>query len=194
MRTDNRDDVSYRLGNYKHQAEGGKVSVLPKEQLEWLKKDLASAKYPAITFSHHSLIESRSGITNPQEFRDAIKDSPNGVLMSICGDEHLDRLEQKDGVYYLCINSMTYYWAGSNYDHTTYGKDVEAAYPMLRKIFPYRDPLFAIIDITDDRIYIKGTETDIVGASPKDLGFTKKGLVNKITSEIEDKTIKIKTE
>ena len=184
---ENGKEVAYANGNYKHTE--GTLPILPKEELEFLKADLAAAKHPAVLFSHQSLIESRTGIQNPEDFRSAIADAPSGVLLSVCGHEHVDRLEKKDGTYYLCLNSMSYYWAGERYDHETYGQAIEEKHPLLRMVFPYRDPLFAIIDITDAAITVKGRNSKIVGKSPEDLDFKKKGLSDRITASIESRSL-----
>lgn len=181
--------ISYDYGNYTRAPKESLLPVLPPFELEWLKQDLASTNYPSIIFSHQSLIESRTGIQNAEAFRSVIRTAPAGVRMAICGHEHVDRLEQKEGVYYLCLNSISYYWAGANFDHTTYGDVHEKDHPHLRHVFPYKEPLYAIIQIHDDEICIKGTASSIVGASPKSLQFHKPGLVDEVTASICDKTL-----
>lgn len=178
-------EIGYEKGNYK--ATAGEVPVLPQTELARLRADLSAAKHPAVLFSHQSLIESRTGIRNPEAFREAIQDATHGVLLAVCGHEHVDRLEKKEGVYYWCLNSMSYYWAGEGFDHETYGKEVEAAHPMLRYVFPYRDPLFAIVEITDAGIRIEGRKSEIVGASPEALRFFKKGLADPITASVKSR-------
>ncbi len=180
-------EIEYENGNYKHTA--GEVPILSKKELDFLKNDLSAAHYPSVLFSHQSLIESRTGIKNPEALRAAIADAPHGVLLSVCGHEHVDRLESKDGVYYYCLNSMSYYWAGERYDHTTYGETIEKEHPLLRMVFPYRDPLFAIIEITDSEISVEGKRSEIVGAGPESLDFHKAGLCDKITASISDRRI-----
>ena len=181
---------SYENGNYK-EAEPKSISILSDEVLSWLRDDLASSAYPSVVLSHHSLIESRTSIGNAEEFRSALKDSPFGVLISICGHEHVDRLDECDGTYYLCLNSLSYYWAGSKYNHTTYGAELEDDYPSLRNVFPYRDPLFATVEISDGEIRIFGRASCIVGDTPESLEFTKTGLVDPITASIQDRVLRI---
>ena len=179
------EEIGYAHGNYTKTS--GVVPILPRAELERLRADLSAAKYPAVLFSHQSLIESRTGIKNPEAFRDAIKEAKSDVLLCACGHEHVDRLEKKDGTYYLCLNSMSYYWAGEKFDHEAYGKEIEAAHPFLRYVFPYRDPLFAIVEISDDGIRIEGRESEIVGALPEKMHFSKSGLVDPITASIQDR-------
>ena len=181
----------YDNGNYKYAAEGDRVSMLSSEALDWLAKDLAEASYPTVLFSHQSLVESRACIGNAEALRAILRQAPKGVILAICGHEHVDRLEQCEGVYYYCLNSMSYYWAGRAYDHETFGEEAEASYPMLRHVFPYRDPLFAIVEIEDGEIRITGRTSEIVGATPEQMNFKKPGLVDPITASIADRTLKL---
>lgn len=180
---------SYSYGNYKKASSYANISVLPPDELDWLENDLINAKYPSVLFSHQSLIESRTGIGNAHELRKILKKAPHGVIFAACGHEHVDRLEEKDGVYYFCVNSASYYWAGSDFDHGTYGRELEARYPRLRSVFPYREPIYAIVDIDDDRIEIVGKSSEIVGSGPSELNFSKRGLVDPITAEIKSRTL-----
>lgn len=182
-------ELDYENGNYRRSR--GLMPILPRRELKFLSRDLADAKHPTVLFSHQSLIESRTGIRNAPALRRVIESAPNGVLLSICGHEHVDRLQMQDGVYYLCLNSMSYYWAGESYKHETYGGDIDEAYPMLKMTFPYRDPLFAIVDITDGEIRVMGREAQIVGAKPQELAFKKSGLRDEITASISDRILPI---
>lgn len=183
-------EFDYDHGNYKHTK--GDVPILSTEELSRLEAALSNAKHPAVLFSHQSLIESRTGIRNPEALRAVLKKAPHGVLLAACGHEHVDRLEERDGVYYLCINSMSYYWAGEKFAHATYGEKIEQEHPMLPMVFPYRDPLFAIVEITDEGIAVHGTESEIVGTSPEALSFSKPGLVDPITASIKSRVLPIK--
>ncbi len=187
---DGERDFDYDHGNYQHTE--GDIPILSSQELSRLEAALSNAKHPAVLFSHQSLIESRSGIRNPEALRAALKKASHGVLLAACGHEHVDRLEEKDGVYYLCVNSMSYYWAGKPFIHTTYGEEIEAKYPILPMVFPYRDPLFAIVEITDESISIRGMESEIVGALPQSLNFSKAGLTDPITASIKNRILPIK--
>jgi 3',5'-cyclic AMP phosphodiesterase CpdA len=184
-------DINYKNGNY-HKAEPEKIAILPGEQLLWLEKELENTKFPSVCFSHHSLTKSRAGICNYEQFDKVVKQSPCGVILCVCGHEHVDRLELIDRTHYYCLNSMSYYWAGSKYSHDTYGKETELKFPFTRKVFPYSNPLYAIIEINDDEINITGKSGDFVGKTPRDINFEKTGLTDPITTSIIDRTIKIR--
>ena len=182
-------EISYSYGNYKGASAEADLPILPCAELEWLRADLESAKYPSVIFSHQSLIESRAGIVNAEAFREVIRTAPRGVLMCICGHEHVDRIEEREGVIYYCLNSMSYYWAGSAYTHSPYGPEVDREFPLVKYVFPYKDPLFAIIEITDGEIKVVGRETEFVGIAPHEVNFQKKGLVDPVEAVIRDRLI-----
>lgn len=188
---DGNEEISYHYGNYKSAADTD-LPLLPKAELAWLRSDLAGAKYPSVIFSHQSLVESRAGIINAEDFREVIRTAPRGVLMCICGHEHVDRIEEKEGVIYYCLNSMSYYWAGSAYTHSPYGKEIEAEFPLIKYVFPYKEPLFAVIEITDGEINISGRETEFVGTKPTEVNFKKAGLVDAVESIIRNRKIRRK--
>ncbi len=179
----------YDHGDYKRTPAGYAISLLPREELAALAADLAATELPSVLCSHHSLIESRSSIGNCDALREVIESAPHGVLLSLCGHEHIDRLDERGGVYYLCINSIAYYWAGEKYDHTTYGDVIERDFPLLRQVFPWREPLYAIIEIEDGEIRVRGVRSEIVGAEPQALAFEKPGLVDPIVPEIADRCL-----
>ena len=186
-----RQYYAYDRGNYRGLPSSVKMPVIPPKELEWLANDLKHAKYPTVVFTHQSLIESRAGIRNAESLRKVFREAPNGVLMAVCGHEHVDRLEKKEDTWYYCLNSISYYWAGGKYTHDTYDKELAEKYPKLEKVFPYEEPLYAIIEITDKEIVIKGRTSKIVGATPEELCFEKRGLVDQITAGITDRKILI---
>lgn len=183
---------SYEKGNHKHAPDGAIISVIPPAELEWLKRDLEGTILPSVIFSHQSLIESRASIENTEELRAIFREARGGVVLAVCGHEHVDRLEHRDGTAYYCLNSASYYWAGSKYSHSTYGDEIEGAYPQIRKVFPYRDPLFAVIDIKDGEISVSGVSSNIVGTLPSEVGFHKDGLCDPICASVTDRRWKIR--
>lgn len=143
---ENGEYISYDKGNYIKACANALVPVIPPSETERLRRELSDG-LPTVVFSHQSLVESRTGIKNAPDLRRMFDECGAKPIMAICGHEHVDRFEQIDGVYYYCLNSMSYYWAGDKYNHSTYGEEIEQNYPRLRGVFPYREPLYAIIDI-----------------------------------------------
>ena len=87
---------------------------------------------------------------------------------------------------------MSYYWAGGNYQHETYGEEIEKFYPLLKMVFPYKDSVFAIVEVADESVSINGKQSEIVGALPEDMNFKKRGFSERISASIEDKILKLK--
>ena len=184
--------ISYSNGNYQKATELDFIPVVSDTQLDWLSEDLKKAKYPTILFSHQSLVESRAGIKNADKLRRVLSFAKKGVIAAFCGHEHVDRMQKVEDVFYCCINSMSYYWAGSKYDHTTYGDNIESDYPFLRKVFPYKEPLYAIVEIDDKLIRIKGVSSEFVGELPSQIGFVKESLTDDIVPYVSNRIIEIK--
>ncbi len=183
---------AFDCGNYMDAPPGIKIPVLPPEELSWLEKDLAGTNYPSVLFSHHSLIESRNHICNGEEVRKILANAPASVILAASGHEHRDWVKERDGIWYTCINSMTYFWAGHDHVHTSYGGELEEQYPILKKMFPYEEPLYAIVEIDEEKIKIKGTSTRIVGQQPADIHYEKTGIIHEISSAIADKELPLK--
>ena len=84
---------------------------------------------------------------------------------------------------------MAYYWAGGAYEHETYGDEIERDFPLLRQVFPWRDALFAIVEIDEGEVRVRGVRSEIVGATPESMDFEKPGLVDPIVSEIAERVL-----
>jgi len=104
------------------------------EQLAWLRDQLARPGKPAVILSHQPLGMGTKGRPLPDQqlevlriLEDANRRSPGTVRACLCGHLHVDRKEIWRGIPCLCINSASYFWRGG--------------------MLPYRDPLFAFIEI-----------------------------------------------
>lgn len=184
-------EISYERGNYKSCSDGAALPILPAEELAWLKKDLAETSLPTVLFSHQALSEGPRGIRNADALQAVLQSAPCRVILAACGHEHVDFVEQKNGVYYWYVNSASYYWAGSRYKHTTYGEAWEEQYHTLRYVFPYRDALYAIVEIDDGEIRITGTHSEIVGATPEELHYPQDNAHCCIVPRISDRTLSL---
>ncbi len=167
-------------------------SYIGSEQLKWLKDDLLSSKYPSFLFSHQTLEDER-GVDNWQKVRKLLEDI-NGqaqrkkVVACFCGDLHLDAINYTNEIYYVYINSMSNYWMGEDYVFIRYSDEIDKQYPAIKYTAPYKDSLYAIITITNDKIKIEGKESEFVGPSPRELGYPvekKKGTIEPIIKSRE---------
>ena len=183
--------LDYDYGNYK-KAQQEKISVLSEKQLEWLINDIEKTDLPCVFFSHHSLTDSRASICNTSRFQEVLKHFSDKIVASFNGHEHVDRAILSNGLWYYCVNSASYYWCGSKYSHKTYGEEIEEQHPLLRKVFPFKDPLFAIVHIDGEFINISGFDSCFVGLSPENLSFVREGLADKITPSIIQRKLCLK--
>ncbi len=134
------------------------IPYIPDYELEWLREDLAKAKYPTVLFSHQRLSPGyfNSGIRNRDEFLDVINSAPNKVALSINGHEHVDYVEKIDNMWYYSLISGSNMYAGSKYSPT---------------VCQYSKTQYGIITLDAKGAYVKKTEGEYIGPSPVDIGY-----------------------
>ena len=154
----------------------GYARYVGEEQRAWLKQDLAKAVSPVIVFSHQS-IEDPGGIENAAEVRQILEEAnrqagQKKVIASFSGHHHIDFDREINGIHYIQINSMSYVWMGGDYQHVRYSPEIDAQFPYVKYTSPYRDPIFATIEIsTRGSIKITGRKSSWVGPDPWELGY-----------------------
>ena len=156
--------------------EKGYRAYIGPEQQHWLKEQLKQATIPIILFSHQA-IGPPEAIDNAKEIQSILEDHngtamKNKVIASFNGHTHNDWAEEVNGIWYISINSMAYKWLGEEYEHLRYSKDVDKDFKWIKYTAPYKDPLFAIVDVsTKGYIRIKGQKSEYVGPSPWEVGY-----------------------
>ncbi|WP_128545153.1 metallophosphoesterase family protein [Larkinella soli] len=148
------------------------------KQLAWLREELGRAQAPIVIFSHQGL--GLDGVDNAAEIRtllethNATPGRPR-IIANFYGHIHYDRAEQVNGIWYICINSMSYKWLGEEYGHVRYSPEVDKNYKWIKYTAPYKDPLFTVVEISGDgRIRMSGKKTEWVGPSPWQVGYPEK--------------------
>jgi Icc protein len=146
------------------------------EQLAWLEADLKKTDRPTVVFSHQTL-DDDSGIENSAAVRVVLENAThtNGnrkVVSCFCGHHHEDQTKQINGIHYIRINSASYVWLGRNYKHDSYPPEIHQQYRMIANTAPYKDPLWAVIEVDPAKglLTVTGTKTTWVGPSPSELG------------------------
>jgi len=150
------------------------------QQLEWLREDLEATSLPAIVLSHQA-IDSPSGVENSDDVR-AVLEAANAqagrlkVVACFCGHHHDDQARQINGIHYIRINSASYSWLGGDFKHESYAKEIHEKYPWISYTAPYRDPLWAMVelDLGKGRLVVTGRESVWVGPTPWELGMDEK--------------------
>jgi 3',5'-cyclic-AMP phosphodiesterase len=171
------------------------------EQVNWLKNQLAETNYPVVIFSHQALFtpkgEENMGVENQMEIQKILgehnKRNPRKrIIACFNGHTHYDVTEKIKGIWYITINSMSYNWLGGDYAKVRYSPEVDEKFPHIKHTAPYKEPLFAIVEIsTNGTIRVEGRETSWVGPSPWDLGYPEK-FKKYIQPRISDRLLKFK--
>ncbi|SEJ36930.1 Calcineurin-like phosphoesterase [Cyclobacterium xiamenense] len=161
----------------------GYRSYIGPAQIQWLQKQLAAATMPIVIFSHQGIGSDpgnpgeRYSIENDAEVR-ALFDAHNQanpkskIIACFNGHTHHDHVENREGIWYITINSMSYKWLGEEYAHIRYSEAVDKDFRWIKYTAPYKDPLFTVVEIsTEGFIKIAGSYSEYVGPSPWELGY-----------------------
>jgi hypothetical protein len=173
----------------------GYARYIGAEQQQWLRKELAATDLPTIVFSHQSL-DDPGGVENGAAIR-AILEKANQstghrkVIACFSGHHHMDYCHEINGINYVQINSMSYFWMGGKYQHVRYSAEIEREYPYIKYTAPYKDPLYALVTLTPDgAIHIEGTRSEYVSPSPWELNYPKDRM-DEIGPRISTRELKI---
>lgn len=172
-------EYSYANGNYFDESyrEKKPFPYVPKAQLEWLKADLAKTKNPTIVFTHYSLdYANKEGVSkdvqeNAEKLEEIMKNSPCGVYMSFYGHTHTEDLYRSGKIWHYAVNSLSNCWLGTAYPCLNrYGEEIDEKFPDIRYVAPYKDAVFAIVEMDEDGAMVKGVKSEFVGKTPEELG------------------------
>ena len=163
------------------------------EQSRWLANDLKSTKYKTIIFSHQSL--EGDGIENREDIRKILEEENASagykkVIACFSGHHHTDYATEINGIYYIQVNSMSYSWVGEEYARVRYSDETDKKFPWIKYTIPYKDPLFAFVEINANNIKIKGVSSNFAGPGPKELGMPERSENDKIVPFISSRKLK----
>lgn len=150
---------------------GGYPAHIAEDQLEWLQAELQHTG-PMLVVSHQP-IAGPAAIDNAAAVQKLMTTAADRILLAINGHTHIDECLEVGGVQYWHVNSASYYWVGSQYKHESLSKELHAKYPAMSSTCPYRDSLFAFLEIDFARglLTMTGRESVWIGPSPSDLGI-----------------------
>lgn len=154
----------YSLGNYFLHAD--KINWLGNKQLEWLRADLAATSRKTVIFSHQSLADPTFGARDVEKLHSIFREAKGKVIACFNGHDHTDGVRVTDGVYYVSINSASFFYMSSNICIPRYSQEITERYPILREAAPYKDPLYSLVSVTPEGISITGCESSFVGPDP----------------------------
>jgi len=186
--------ISYNKGNHLNQ--GPYRGYVPDDQLEWLQQDLQKTDKPTLVFSHQSF-ERPLACKNQQDVLGVFEKANQStgfkkVVACFSGHDHTDYLKEINGIHYIQINSMSYYWVGSEYECATrFSAEINEKFPHLKHVLPYRDPLFALVELDVNGVMtIKGEKSECVPPGPTELGIPPNWHNVPIVPVISDRTIR----
>ncbi len=176
----------------------GYARFIGEEQLQWLEKDLEDTGLPSIVFIHQGLDNDLGGIHNATQSRLVLeraneKAGFQKVQYVFSGHHHQDYYNVINGIHYIQINSMSYQWLGEKYLQIRYSEEVDSNYPWIKYTVPYKDPLWAYVELSaDGSLDLYGRISEFVGPSPEDSGVDMSVYGYPVVPYISDKEFKIK--
>jgi len=137
--------ADYEQGNY---FRASSLNWAGPEQLAWLKAELPKSDAPTIVFSHQPLGNAEPGKlpASEAEIFELLRTGP--VVACLYGHLHVDRVDVHHGITCLGINSASYHWSGG--------------------MHPYRDPLFAFVELSGGRLSIEGRRSEYSKTDPRE--------------------------
>ena len=164
------------------------------EQLEWLRRDLASTDKRCILFSHQS-IDFR--LKNGEEVRRVLEEENRRagrrkVVLAFSGHDHSNYNREINGIYYSQINSASYVWIGKETQtERRFPKEINDRYSLMKYSMMYDRPLWAIVTLTDDGISIEGVKGRFIPPTPEEIGIKENVDALPLVSVIEDYEIRL---
>ena len=139
--------------------------IIPKDEIEWLKRELSDRK-KYIIFSHHSLVNEHRdrGIHNKEEIRRLFQGKD--VLLCMNGHDHGDEYTIVNDIPYYTVNSATYVWCGAQ---VVSSKELKEKYSYLHGKLLYKQALYVDVEIDDEEIRIQGIYGDYLSVTPEDV-------------------------
>jgi len=148
------DLVSYANGNYF--TDDATHNWADPTQLSWLARELRQGEKPTILISHQPLGFDVPGKPLPPEQEQVFdvilsakkSNSTGAVVACLSGHLHVDRQEVVHGIPCVSVNSASYFWN--------------------QGMHPYRDPLFAFLELDPSgELRIHGRKSSFVREPPK---------------------------
>jgi len=177
----------------------GYARFISDEQLKWLETDLEKTTLPVIVFCHQGLDNDIGGIENATKSRLVLertntKAGKRKVQVVFTGHRHQDYHNVINGIHYVQINSMSYYWIGEKYKIIRYDESVDKAHPSIKYTVPYKEPLWAVVDILPNGSFrLNGKKSVFVGPSPEELGMPRYDMGYPVVPFISDREIQLTT-
>lgn len=140
------------------------------EELQWLENTLQTEQI-CLLFSHAPVNDNYGEIINNVDIHKIIttaKAKGTDIAAVFGGHNHSDNYHIIDGIHYIQVNSASNIWGGSQFTNTErFPAEVYKQYTSLKYIIPYRDALYATVDIySNGKVKIKGTKSSYIPPAP----------------------------
>ncbi len=160
----------------------GYPKFIGRDQLDWLERDLGDSPAETFVISHQSL-ERPSCIVNQADVRAILENSKfadgrRKVAACLHGHWHIDHASEIAGIPYVHVNSASYVWVeDASKRRPRLSESLARKYPHVSSTIPYRDPLFAILEIdrAAGRFSILGRDSAWTGPGPEQVGYAPAG-------------------
>ena len=140
----------YDKGNYGRVDESDR-NKYSKEELAWLDSLLQDKTRIHVLFSHAPVNDLYSEVVLNAEIHALLVNAQKRgtqIAMIFGGHMHSDNYHLVDGIHYMQVNSASNIWGGAKFMNTDrYPADINKKYPSLRYVIPYKDPLYAVVEI-----------------------------------------------
>ena len=179
----------YDHGNYY----GKSTDWMDPQQIEWLKRDLASTDKRCVLFSHQS-IDFR--LKNGEAVRAILEQENNRagfskVALVFSGHDHSNYHREINGINYVQINSASYVWIGKDTrSDKRFPPEINNRYGLMKYSMMYEKPLWAVVTLTGEGAEIRGVKSRFIPPSPEEVGITENVDGLPLTPSIEDITIR----
>ena len=168
--------VPYEKANF--YVDGSLRTFIPPEQLEWLSEDLQNTDFPTLVFSHQSLAHDIWGIKNRLSVQKILEDEnkragKQKIIACFNGHNHIDFHRQVNGISYIDINSMAYFWLGEAFENRSrFSANLYQKHPSMAYVAPYDEALFTFLDFdfSTGNMYLHPKSSSWVAPSPSELG------------------------
>lgn len=140
------------------------------EELQWLENTLQTEQI-CLLFSHAPVNDNYGEIINNVDIHKIIttaKAKGTDIAAVFGGHNHSDNYHIIDGIHYIQVNSASNIWGGSQFTNTErFPAEVYKQYTSLKYIIPYRNALYATVDIySNGKVKIKGTKSSYIPPAP----------------------------
>lgn len=165
-------------------------------QIQWLENDIEMTNLPVIVFLHQGL-DNDGGIENATKVRQVFyranqKAGKPKVKLVFTGHHHQDYHNVINDIHYIQINSTSYHWQGHQYAESPFDKKLNKAYPLLKYMAYYKDPLWATINIySDGLLLMQGRKSAFLGRTPIELGMPTYEFAYPVVPRISDRKIQL---